>query len=356
MTAARQPLRAALLTCLLGAAVTGLLVGCHPDGPEPARSEAPPTTVRTVALVPAVVADRVRLPATVAALPERSGSATPSAAARILRLQARVGEVVRAGQVLAVLQMDPTAEAEARKAREAEQLAAREAGRQTRLYAAGVAPRMQLDLARATLASAHAEHRAREAALALARANARLVAPLAGTVAAVNGEVGAIADPTRPLVSIVDLREVGLTSQADAKTLVRLHPRIAGRFEAAGGLTGQTEARALDPGVDPATQRGRVLFVAANASGALRVGMFATVEVALGSRQALRVPTAAAVPREGYEAVFVVKDGHAHERRVRLGAPDRGWREALAGVAAGERVVAEGAYVLADGAPVVEGR
>jgi RND family efflux transporter MFP subunit len=71
-------------------------------------------------------------------------------------------------------------------------------------------------------------------------------------------------------------------------------------------------------------------------------------------RSRVLVPKRAVRSAEGSDFVFVVRDGRAERRAVRLGAADGDQVEVLSGLQAGERVVVEGPADLTDGARVEE--
>lgn len=82
----------------------------------------------------------------------------------------------------------------------------------------------------------------------------------------------------------------------------------------------------------------------------------AAAEQASSETEAPRVlvPKRAVRSADGADYVFVVRDGQAKRRAVRLGAADGDQIEVLSGLAAGERVVVEGPADLIDGARVEE--
>ena len=76
----------------------------------------------------------------------------------------------------------------------------------------------------------------------------------------------------------------------------------------------------------------------ANEDGALRPGMFLNVSLANDERAALVIPEEALTPEAERQYVFVVSDGKAERREVRIGGRSPGSVEVLAGLVAGERV------------------
>jgi membrane fusion protein (multidrug efflux system) len=89
-----------------------------------------------------------------------------------------------------------------------------------------------------------------------------------------------------------------------------------------------------------------------NPEGVLKPGMFLTVRLTRGERDALVIPEEAVVPEQGDVFVFVVKDGLAEKRLIHTGQRLVGSVQVTDGLAAGEVVVTEGTQKLRDGAEV----
>jgi len=85
----------------------------------------------------------------------------------------------------------------------------------------------------------------------------------------------------------------------------------------------------------------------ANRDGRLRPGMFATVHLGDTSRSALLVPSEAVI-RTGKRTLVMLADGKGRFRpaEVRIGRDTGGQTEILAGLSAGEKVVASGQFLL----------
>ncbi|MBL8977375.1 MAG: efflux RND transporter periplasmic adaptor subunit, partial [Gemmatimonadetes bacterium] len=95
----------------------------------------------------------------------------------------------------------------------------------------------------------------------------------------------------------------------------------------------------------------KVRVVLPNADGRLKPGMFATVQLS-GSRSGqsstgLYVPEGAVQRDDGVPIVFLsAGPGRFRHVRVRTGRERPGWVEVVSGVAAGDSVVTEGAFLL----------
>lgn len=120
-----------------------------------------------------------------------------------------------------------------------------------------------------------------------------------------------------------------------------------------GAVTGRV--RVVTPQVDPQTRLG-LARVALPAGSGFRPGMFARARIRAGEADAVTVPQAALIYREGRPGVFVVGRGDVvRYRPVNAGERLGDLVAVQSGVAAGERVVLQGAGFLVDGDKVLIG-
>jgi RND family efflux transporter MFP subunit len=347
-----------------------------------------------VSLVPAAMVER-------AAREEAGGIVQARTSATVMsRLMAPVREVrvvagqrVRAGQVLIVLDArDLTANARrARAAVEAAEQGTRAA--RSEQDAAGAA----LALSRATherISTLHgrksataqelddvtaalrgAEARATGAAARIAEADATLTstraaaeaaavtasyavvtAPFDGLVTEKLIEPGNMAAPGTPLLRLdasdgfrVDVRidesRAGLLAPGQPATIALDEPGGSGERLLRGTVS--EVARAVD-----ADARAVLVKVAVDEAAGLRSGMFARVRFAGPSRRVLTVPAAAIVRRGQVASVFVADGDIARLRLIQAGTTSDDRTEILAGLDAGEMVVASPPAGLTDGQPL----
>jgi Cu(I)/Ag(I) efflux system membrane fusion protein len=112
----------------------------------------------------------------------------------------------------------------------------------------------------------------------------------------------------------------------------------------------------INPAVDTESRSARVRIRVNNAAGRLKTGMFAQGEILTGvSAQAVVIP-ATAVYREDRASkestVFIVENGRAVKRGVKIGRERDGELEILDGVRPGDALVIEQSIELAEGVPV----
>lgn len=108
----------------------------------------------------------------------------------------------------------------------------------------------------------------------------------------------------------------------------------------------------IDTRLDPVTRAVKVRAIIPNADGALKPGMFMTVNLQRDSGQVLVAPEQSIVPEGTSQYVFVVADGLAEKRIVKLGRRIPGYVVVESGLAEGESVVVQGTHKVRDGSAV----
>ena len=106
------------------------------------------------------------------------------------------------------------------------------------------------------------------------------------------------------------------------------------------------------PVVDPDTRSAPIEVNLDNADGRLRSGMFAKLTIVVARRSGAVVVPKEAIAEGAEPYVFVVKDGKAFKRVLKLGLVNDAQAEVLAGLRPGESVAVFGLYGLKDGSPV----
>lgn len=181
----------------------------------------------------------------------------------------------------------------------------------------------------------------------------RITAPFAGVVVRKHVAVGDLLAPGRPVIELEDpasLRlEVEIPESLAAPVVVgtTLHAQVdAARFDQPAAVVEVT------PAADPVSRTVLAKLALPGDAKGLRSGQFGRVTIPITKGTMLTIPTAAILQRGQLDAVFVVQDGKALLRLVRLGGV-AGERTAIrAGLEVGDTVVIAGAADLADGQPV----
>ncbi|HYL80417.1 MAG TPA: efflux RND transporter periplasmic adaptor subunit [Candidatus Acidoferrum sp.] len=182
---------------------------------------------------------------------------------------------------------------------------------------------------------------------------ARIAAPFSGVVTAKQAEVGSMAAPGTPLLTIEDSRRYWLETAVPESQITGIRRGQALRVQVEGaGLSISAAVSEIVPAADPAT-RTTLVRLDLPASPRLRSGLFGRLWLPAGRRQALHVARGAIVERGELQGVYVVgRDNIARFRLVRTGQTNRDATEILSGLTGGEQVVLGGTERVTDGARI----
>ncbi|QDF95956.1 efflux transporter periplasmic adaptor subunit [Azoarcus sp. DD4] len=178
-----------------------------------------------------------------------------------------------------------------------------------------------------------------------------IVAPFAGTVAKITGELGEISTPsppgvpTPPAIDLIDDSCLYVKAPMDEVDAPKIHPGQPARisFEALPDRTFAGKVKRIAPYITAVEKQARTVevdvdFANAEEARGLLVGYSADVEIVLDTREdVLRIPTAAI--REGNRVLVLGGDGILTERTVKPGLANWEQTEVLDGLAAGDRIV-----------------
>lgn len=298
----------------------------------------------------------------------------PLARGRVTQVNAKLGDRVQSGQVLAVFDnieageltsQHSTAQAELQRLRVQQANAQRQAERSRSLVAIGAVPAKDAENAEAEVKAIAESIRAQEAAVAgfasrLTRfgvqpgadpgnATANIRAPFSGVIVKLNIAPGAVIDSTMPLFSVADLSSVYVEAQVFEKDLgrVRSGQQTKVRFDSYPGEVFPGRVVSIRDILDPQTRTAGVRIEMPNPSGKFRLEMFATIELpTLGTHAALTVPTEAVQTINRRPVVFVKQDALHFAAREVVTVGEGLTKEIVSGVREGELVVAKGAYQL----------
>ncbi len=357
---------AVITVCLL--AVGGALVfsgaSRAADEPKAAHAQRPALTVSTAQPQRTSVPIRLAANGSIAAWQEALIGAEANGL-RLTEVRVNVGDVVKAGQVLATFSSD-TVQAEVAQVRasllEAQATAAEAAANAERarsLQATGALSQQQIQQFTTAEQTAQARVEAARASLnaqQLRLRHTQVLAPDSGVISARTATVGAVVGAGTELFRMVRKGRLEWRAEVTSTELRRIKPGDKVMVTAASGATAEGTVRMIARTVDPQTRNGLVyvdLPAGAGAgvgSAAILAGMFARGEFALGQSDALTVPQEALVVRDGFSYVFVVgPDNRVQMRKVNTGRRVGERVEVLSGLDAGVSIAVRGAGFLNDG-------
>lgn len=211
-----------------------------------------------------------------------------------------------------------------------------------------IGKQQQLKAAAGQLESAKGKYSGAEAELSYSE----IRSPIDGVVTERPLYPGEMATAGMPIVTVMDISSVIAKAhipQADAALLKVGDPGTMTAPGANKPIEGKVTV--ISPALDPNSTTVEVWLEARNPKRELRPGT--SVQVSLTAKtvkNALVVPAAAVITApDGSSTVMIAGvDGRAHQKTVQLGIRQGDNVQILQGVAAGEKVVANGAYGLAD--------
>jgi len=192
--------------------------------------------------------------------------------------------------------------------------------------------------------------RAEIASTQVMRGYAKIAAPFDGIVTVKHTDVGGLAAPGAPLLTLEDNRRYWLEVSVPDSQIRGLGPRqsLQVSIEAAA-FSGAAAISEILPAADAAT-RTTLVRLDIPARGGLRSGLFGRAAIPLGRRQAIQVARQAIVERGQLQGVYVVgQDNIARFRLIRTGATRQDAVEVLSGLTSGEQIVLAGIERVSDG-------
>lgn len=316
---------------------------------EAARNRAE-TTVNVMAwtIEPRTLLDTITLPGRIEAWEQLTVEAEVSG--RIVALDVDEGKTVKKSDPLARID-SVDYKAQVAQADAALVLAKQELERTRRLHKDGAVPQASLDAALSLF-------RQREAALTTARNNLQrctIRAPFGGVINRRHVAIGTRVNPGTPVMELLDTHkvkaEVGIP-EADVDKVRDLdEARIT--VESLGGreFTGKKHFLALRP--MEVAQVYRLELALDNPGGELRPGMFVDAHI-VRSRypNSIVVPLFSAIARDEEQFCFVIEDGRAVRKDVKLGLIKGKTAQILEGLKGGEALIVVGHRQLDDGGRV----
>jgi membrane fusion protein (multidrug efflux system) len=184
--------------------------------------------------------------------------------------------------------------------------------------------------------------------------NRRLVAPFEGTIGFTDVEIGSSVGPDTVVATLDDLSQLVIEFSVPERffgdvtegALVRAESQIYPGESFDGVVTG------VGRRLDVVSRTFEVRALIDNSGQRLPAGAFLRVELVFDERDGVVLPEEAIVSQADSSHVFVVLDGKALRREVRLGMRRVGEVEILEGVAAGEQVIVRGVQKVRDGQDV----
>ena len=188
----------------------------------------------------------------------------------------------------------------------------------------------------------------------------RILSPIDGIVTSKPADVGQMAAPGTPLLSVEDESHYRLEALVEESRigLIHLGDPVSVAFDAFGQKPMPGQVSEIVPALDPAS-RSYIIKIdlrAPDSSTLFRSGLFGTARFNAGNKQVLTVPVQSVLERGQLTFVFVVDSAKiAHMRLIQTGKPYGDRVEVLSGLSEGDLVILEPLSAVKDGAAVEPG-
>lgn len=286
-------------------------------------------------------------------------------------VRAELGQTVARGQTIAVVSSNELAEIESRYVTALAELDEhhKHHRRTAKLVEIGAASREELEMATTKLKTAEADvANLRQKLLLLGLSPQRvnglssssqvssevaIPSPASGSVTTRTVNPGEVIEANKELMRVTDLSSVWVVGQVYEKDLGRVVVGSGASVtsDAYPGRVFRGRVSYVDPRVDPATRTAQVRIELSNPGQLLKIGMYVNIAFATigGAEKTVPVVPVAAVQNiNNQQTVFVAtNDPNVFVLRpVRLGPESNGFYPVLEGLAVGDRIVAEGSFLL----------
>jgi cobalt-zinc-cadmium efflux system membrane fusion protein len=309
----------------------------------------------------------VDLPGEIVLNADRLAHVVPRVSGIVREVRKSVGDAVKAGETMAVIESRELADAKAAylAAGEREKLALANFSPEERLWQKKVTSEQQNLDARQALAEARIGKNSAEQQLhALGFSDAyiktlpehpdatytrfEIRAPFAGAIIEKHLTLGENVNGDAEVFTIADLSSVWVDINVYQKDLAQIRQGQTVVIEIGHGIpTAYGKIAWVGPLVGEATRTAKARVVLANPEGVLRPGLFVTARVAAASTAAgIVVPKSALQTFEDRAVVFVQDEDGFEPRPVQIGRENATQVEILSGLEAGQTYVSQGAFTL----------
>lgn len=333
------------------------------------------------------VVQTIRTTGTVGPNETRVAHMRPITRGRILKVNARLGDRVRAGEVLAAYDNIELGEAvgqygvglaEIKRAQSGAEVARRSVERAQNLVELGAVARAELERRSAEQANAQSTIETQRAELARIEeklhrfgmtddeiqemnrsgdiqrhrevSQSTLRAPFSGVITNVNVVEGETVETDREMFTIADLSVVWVQANIYEKDIGSVRKGVPAivSVDAYPEEMFKGQLTYISDVLDPKTRTVKVRCEVPNLGGRLKLDMFTTIDIPTpAGRKAVMIPASSIQQINDQPVVFVrLTETEFQRRLVQLGSKDGDWIEAVTGIKPGEAIVTTGSFQL----------
>lgn len=342
-----------------------------PEGAAPAKEQALKLSaeeieaggIKIAPLLEQEVKEQVSVTATIQANKDKLAHVAPRVPGRVTKVMANLGDRVKQGQALAMVDSIEVGEAQSAYAQASSEHVLAKAGmeRAEKLYADQIIPQKDYLRVRADFEKARTVLRAagdkrqmlgigdRHDSASAGVSVFPVSAPFAGTIIEKKAVIGELAQSDKTLFSVADLSNVWIETNLYEKDVgkVKVGAPASITIAAYPGETFTGKVTYISSMMDKESRTVTARVDVPNPDGRLKLEMFATAAIATtGATKALLLPEGAVVLIQGQPTAFIQDADGFEPRAVDLGEKLHGHVILKAGIKPGEKVVTSGAFAL----------
>ncbi len=330
-------------------------------GIQASKEEIAAAGIQVVTLQEREVNEQLSVTATIQANQDKLATVAPRVAGRITKVMASLGEKVKQGQTLALVDSVEVGEAQSAYAQAVSEHALAKSGmeRAEKLFADQIIPQKDYLRVRADFEKAKAVLRAaseKRQILGIPSNHDKtgtsvyaVSAPFTGTVIAKKAVLGELAQSDKEMFSVADLSTVWIETNLYEKDVGKVKVGADAQITTAAypGDTFKGKITYISSTMDKESRTVRARVEVPNTDGRLKLEMFASAAIATASTsKALLLPEQAVLLIQGQPTVFIQDSDGFEPRAVELGEKLQGQVVLKSGITPGEKVVVSGAYAL----------
>lgn len=192
----------------------------------------------------------------------------------------------------------------------------------------------------------------------ISRRRASVRAPFGGAIAKLVVEQGEVLPPGGPVARLVKLDPIHVSLSVSDVDVTNLKVGMSAKVSSGASPTVfEGKIQRISPAADLDTRTFEVIVLLPNKERALRPGMIATVRLEVEAQgDSIAIPQDVLVTRRRGNGVFVVENGHAKWRSVKLGSIVQGQFIVKEGLQPGAMIVVRGHRELEDNDSVIVAR
>jgi cobalt-zinc-cadmium efflux system membrane fusion protein len=294
--------------------------------------------------------------ATVEATPDAEAVLTARAPGTVSRIMVRIGDPVRTGQTLALVESRDASQIAADRSSASARvtLAAKQLARERSLLNQGVSPRADFESAQANLAVAQADARRASAAAGAARVSGdgrsvAIVSPVSGRVTSEAANLGQYVAAETELFRVADPRRLQITANVPPSDASRIREGDRVELTTNDGRTVEGRVRSATGVVDPQSRTATVVITPTAGTSTVAPGQLVQARILASggaAKQGVMVPQDAVQTLGDRTVVFVRTAQGFKARTIRIGSRSGGMVAISDGLAAGTPIATTNAFLL----------